>query len=205
MWGKCTCNMKRIGRTRAVVYVMLRLIMVVGSLLCQLICLYYNLIAPFVIYHVLCNDVIMPLCLLCFIMLTDCRRTNPNTELQQERRVVWGSLRVGSGRMGSVQLRDSRQFSGEALMVPRAHIAQCRRILAQFGDQWQLSRTWVWKQPGPAIHIPSVRRTSVSLSDQRRLWRKSKDYGRKPVLILWLTTRMESICFFFSFLFFDLI
>ena len=58
--------------------------------------------------------------------------------LQQVRRVVRGSLCPGQRWLGSLQLRDPSQLSGEALLVPRAHIKERCRVPSLQWDQREL-------------------------------------------------------------------
>lgn len=67
------------------------------------------------------------------------RRAGAHQELQQERRVVRGAHAGGRRRLGAQQLRHAGQLAREALLVPRAHLAQRRRVPALVRDQRQLS------------------------------------------------------------------
>ena len=78
-----------------------------------------------------------------------CRRAGAHQELQQERRVVRGAHAGRRRGLGAQQLRHARQLAREALLVPRAHLAQRRRVPAVLRYQRQF--------PGQSPHCHPIR------------------------------------------------
>lgn len=64
-------------------------------------------------------------------------RTSAHLVVQQVRRVVRGTRRQWPRGMGAIELCDTGELPGEALLVPRTHLPQCCRVFAQLRDQWQ--------------------------------------------------------------------
>lgn len=95
-----------------------------------------------------------------------CRGTGAHPELQQERGLVRGALGRPGG-LGAVQLRDAGQLAGEALVVPRTHLAQRGRVPAQLWHQRQLPGARVGELPRPAKHLPALRGPRLPLPHQR--------------------------------------
>lgn len=77
------------------------------------------------------------------------------------------------GGLGAQQLHNPFEQPGEALLVPRPHLAQCGRVPAQLGDQRQLPGAGEREQPGAAVHLGAVRGEGVPLPHQRGFGWKS--------------------------------
>lgn len=58
--------------------------------------------------------------------------------------------------MGAFQLRHTLQQSGEALVVPRTNLAECRRVPAQQRHRWQLPGAGQREQSRTAVDIAEV-------------------------------------------------
>ena len=85
--------------------------------------------------------------------------------LQQVRGVVRGPLSPGQCRLGALQLRDSGQLAGEALLVPRPHIKERCRVSPLQWHQWKLPSERVRVISGPEVDLAEVRGSGVPLQD----------------------------------------
>uniref|UniRef100_A0A8D8HJ06 (northern house mosquito) hypothetical protein n=1 Tax=Culex pipiens TaxID=7175 RepID=A0A8D8HJ06_CULPI len=95
--------------------------------------------------------------------------------------MVRSPLRLGPRRLGPLELRHPAKLARKALLVPRPHLPQRRRILAQLGHQRKLPRSRKRKLARPAQHQPAVRRTRLPLPNIRRLGRQGVRHGRGQV------------------------
>ena len=85
--------------------------------------------------------------------------------LQQVRGMVRGSLSPGKCGLGALQLRDSGQLAGEALLVPRTHIKERCRVSPLQWDQWKLPSERVRVLAWPEVDLSEVRGPGVPLPD----------------------------------------
>lgn len=102
-----------------------------------------------------------------WIVLSACRWAGADPELQQVGGMVRGARHLRPGRLGAVQLRDAGQLAWEALVVPRADLAQRRRVPAELRHQWQLPGAREREQSRPAEHLAALRGQSLPLPHQR--------------------------------------
>lgn len=93
------------------------------------------------------------------------RREVACARLQPQWRVVRGADQEWPG-LGAVQLHHPRQQPGEAQLVPRACVAQRRRVPAQLGHQRELPGPREREQPRAEVHISAVRGEGLPLQDQ---------------------------------------
>ena len=85
--------------------------------------------------------------------------------LQQVRGVVRGPLSAGQCWLGALQLCDSGQLSGEAFLVPRAHIQERCRVPPLQWHQWELPSERVRVLARPEVDLAEVRGSSLPLPD----------------------------------------
>lgn len=96
------------------------------------------------------------------------RRKAPCAGLQPQWGVVRGADQERAG-LGPQQLHHPSEQLGEALMVPRAGVPQCRRVPAEQRHQRQLPGAREREQPRAEIHLPALRGQGLPLQDQHCL------------------------------------
>lgn len=93
----------------------------------------------------------------------------PGLRLQSQWGMVWSPNQKWP-RVGPKQLHHTSQQSGEAFLVPRTRVPQCRRIPTEQWNQRQLLGAGEREQPWPEVHLTEIRREGVPLQDQHCFW-----------------------------------
>ena len=96
--------------------------------------------------------------------------------LQQVRGVVRGSLSPGQCWLGPFQLRDPGQLAGEALLVPRPHLQERRRVPPLQRHQRELPSERVRVFAGPEVDLAEVRGSCLPLQDTAGTGGQSCEY-----------------------------